>query len=427
MSCKTLIDNLTDEQKEKIDKELSIRIEPTKYNNSVRFLYPHKVFDDYVILPFAYAYRQLNLKRPERKDSSKIDVKFEGTLRDEQKIVKKETIDILNKTGSVIISAYQSFGKTATSINIACSIKLKTLIVVNKIILIKQWKESILKFAPMALVQIVDTKCDFNDDCDFYIINGQNICKKSYDFFNNIGLVIVDELHLLTAEKLSEFMTYVYPRYLIGLSATAYRNDEMDVLIPLFYGDTKIVREISQKHIVYKVVTDIEMKGEITESGKMNWSSILDSQADNEERNQLIINIVKHFKDRNFLILVKRVKQGKLLVDKLIEENEHVTSLLGSNQTFDKDARILIGTGQKISTGFDHPKMDTLLLAVDCRDYFSQTLFRVFRRRDIEPIIFDILDKNPILFKHYLERREIYLKHGGVIKEFFKHFPELKI
>jgi hypothetical protein len=71
--------------------------------------------------------------------------------------------------------------------------------------------------------------------------------------------------------------------------------------------------------------------------------------------------------------------------------------------------------------------MDTLLLAVDCRDYFSQALFRVFRRRDSEPIIFDILDKNPILFKHYLERREIYLKHGGLIKDFFKQYPEFRI
>ena len=47
---------------------------------------------------------------------------FTGTLRPEQKVVKEEAIEILNKTGSVIISAYTGFGKTLSSINLACLI-----------------------------------------------------------------------------------------------------------------------------------------------------------------------------------------------------------------------------------------------------------------------------------------------------------------
>jgi superfamily II DNA or RNA helicase len=425
MSCRIDINKLSDTQRERIDKELTIRIEPGKYSSVIKYMYPYQVINNEVIMPFAYAYNILGLKRPLRENFSKMEVKFEGTLREEQKIVKKEAMDILNRTGSVIISAYCSFGKTALSINMASSIKMKTLIVVNRLVLMKQWEESILKFIPSAKVQILNTKSDFDDESNFYIINGQNIPKKTRTFFKDIGLLIVDELHLLTAEKLSGFMMYLQPRYLIGLSATAYRNDVMNLLIPLYYGEGKIIREISQKHIVYKVETKIEIKGELTESGKVNWSSILDAQAENEERNELIVKIVKEFKHRNFLILVKRVKQGKIIVDKLTEEGQYVTSLLGSNQEFDREARILVATSQKASTGFDHPKMNTLLLAVDCRDYFSQALFRVFRTRESEPIVFDIVDKNGILFKHYLERREIYLKHGGIVKDFFKHYPEL--
>jgi superfamily II DNA or RNA helicase len=427
MSIKIIIDHLTEEQRIKIDKELSIRLEPTKYINSVRYMYPHKVTDTEAIIPFAFAVKELGIKRPVRKETSKIIVKFEGELRDEQKVLKAEAIEILNKTGSVIISAYASFGKTICSISIATSIKLKTLIVVNKIILMEQWKLSILKFCPDAKVQLLTTKSDFDDECDFYIINGMNIVKKPKSFFENIGLVIVDELHQLISEKLSAFMNHLHPRYIIGLSATAYRNDQMNMLIPLYYGNNKIVREIWHKHIVYKVNTEIPIKGELGENGKVNWGSVLDGQAENEERNDLIVNIVKHFKDRNFLILVKRVKQGKILVKKLTEIGEYVTSLLGNSQVFDKEARILVATSQKCSTGFDHPKLDSLLLAVDCRDYFTQALFRVFRRRDIEPIIFDILDSNPILFRHYLDRREIYLKHGGIIQDFFVRYPKFRL
>jgi superfamily II DNA or RNA helicase len=423
MSCIVSIDLLTDEQRESIDSKLAIRIEPTKFNKNVRYMYPHLVLNEHVILPFSFAFHELGLKRPSRKISSKMntDVAFTGELREEQKQIKKEAIDFLNSTGCVILNLYPSCGKTAMSIYIASMIKLKCLVVVNKVILMNQWQQSIEKFCPAGKIQLLDTKSDFDMSADFYIINGQNISKKNRKFFQHIQFLICDELHLLTAEKLSTFMNYIHPRYLMGLSATAYRNDDMDKLIPLYYGTSKVIREIYHKHLVYKVNTNFEIKGEMCENGRINWSSVLDAQANNIERNNLIIRIITEFKDRNFLVLVKRVKQGNLLVKELEKNNESVTSLLGSNQTFDKDARILIATSQKCSTGFDHPKLDTLLLAVDCRDYFSQSLFRVFRRRDAEPIIFDILDNNPILFKHFQERSEIYKKHGGKIVNFNKH------
>ena len=74
------------------------------------------------------------------------------------------------------------------------------------------------------------------------------------------------------------------------------------------------------------------------------------------------------------LILIKRIEQGNYLLKRLQEEGENVTSLLGSNQDFDKDARILVGTSSKVGVGFDHPRLDTLLLAADLEAYFIQYL-----------------------------------------------------
>ena len=90
----------------------------------------------------------------------------------------------------------------------------------------------------------------------------------------------------------------------------------------------------------------------------------------------------------------------------------------GIIKVLDREARILIATGQKCGTGFDHDKLDTLVLASDFEEYFVQYLGRIFRKRDIEPIVYDFVDKNGILEKHFKTRKEIYTEHGGTIKQY---------
>ena len=417
MSSTIDINTLSDIQKEKIHNDLQIKLIDNKYNKFAppRFIYAYELNENILKVPFAYAYQNLKMSRPSRSLYSIMNTKFQGSLRDEQKLIKKEVIDILNKTGSAILSAYVGFGKTITSINICCTIKLKTLIIVNKLVLIKQWKESIIKFCPTAVIQCLNAKSTM-EESDFYIMNAINIPKLSKSFFKNIGCVIVDEAHLLMAERLSCCMNYIQPRYLIGLSATPYRPDGLNILLDLYFGKEKVIRELWHEHLVYQVDTKFKPKIETTNNGKLNWSVVLDSQSKDETRNNLIINIVKKFSDRIFLILVKRVEQGHLLLEKFKIEGEHVTSLLGSNQDFDIDARILIGTSSKIGVGFDHPRLDCLLLAADVEEYFIQYIGRVMRRKDVLPIIFDLVDDHAILKKHFNTRKQVYKKHGGEIK-----------
>jgi superfamily II DNA or RNA helicase len=246
-------------------------------------------------------------------------------------------------------------------------------------------------------------------------MNAQNIEKMGTSFFSDIGLVIVDEAHLIMAEILSKSLQYVYPRYLIGLTATPYRPDGLNVLLELYFGKQKVIRELHREHKVYKITTDFKPTIEYAVNGRVNWGTILDSQAQDIGRNDIILKIISHFKDRNFLVLVKRIAQGEYLQQKLKELGEDVTSLLGTNQEFEVNSRILIGTTSKVGTGFDHPKLDTLLLATDVEEYFIQFLGRVFRRKDSIPVIFDLVDNYSILNKHWNTRRKVYQDHGGVI------------
>ena len=100
------------------------------------------------------------------------------------------------------------------------------------------------------------------------------------------------------------------------------------------------------------------------------------------------------------------------------ESGESVTSFTGSKQKYNCDSRILIATISKAGVGFDHPKMDTLILASDVEEYFIQYLGRVFRREDVHPIIFDLVDNFNSLKRHYYTRKKVYESSGGEIKNF---------
>jgi superfamily II DNA or RNA helicase len=416
MSISLAIESIPWEVRTNINTDLEIKIENKFGGGPARYIYPFEIEGENITLPFAYGISK-KMKRPTRESLVAANATFEGILRSEQTEVRKEAIKQLSSSGSILLSMYCGFGKSSTSMKLACDIGLKTLIIVNKLILIKQWEEGIKTFCPMASIQKVSTRSK-KEDCDFYIINAQNVEKMGRSFFSDIGTVIVDEAHLIMAETLSRCLQWVHPRYLIGLTATPYRMDGLNSLLDMYFGKYKIIRTLWREHIAYKVSTGFKPTIEQTANGRVNWGVVLDSQANNENRNELIIGLLKYHSKRNFLVLTKRVAQGEYLVKRLEEEGEDVTSLLGSNQEYKVSSRILVGTSSKIGVGFDHPKLDALLLAGDVEQYFVQYLGRVFRTKDVKPIIIDLVDDYSLLTKHFNTRRKIYQDHGGEIRNF---------
>ena len=416
MSIYTSIDSIPWDVRKNINTDLEIKIENKFGAGPPKYVYPFEIEEENITLPFAYGISK-KIKRPVRENFQTTKMPFDGVLRPEQKEVRKEAIKQLSSSGSILLSMYCGFGKSSTSMKLACDIGLKTLIIVNKLILIKQWCEGIKTFCPSASTQKITSRSK-KEDCDFYVVNAQNVEKMGRSFFSDIGTVIVDEAHLIMAETLSRCLQWVHPRYLIGLTATPYRPDGLNILLDFYFGKYKIIRTLWREHIAYKVTTGFKPTIEQTANGRVNWGVVLDSQANSEERNEMIIKILKYHSTRNFLVLTKRVSQGEYLLKRLEEEGENVTSLLGNNQEYNVSSRILIGTSSKIGVGFDHPKLDALLLAGDVEQYFVQYLGRVFRTKDVKPIIIDLVDNYTLLNKHFITRRKIYQDHGGEVRNF---------
>ncbi len=377
------------------------------------WIHPYLVENDYVYLPYAYA-REHGYAYRSGSSFSRIDVVFQGKLRDYQLEVYNETIALLNSQGSCILSLHVGWGKSMFTLLIAAmKLKKKILIIVSRLVLMTQWETLIHSFFPGASVLIVKKNTKLQSH-PFYIINATNVCKMERSFFNDIGTVIVDEVHLLCAKTLYKSLFYLTPRYLFGLSATPYRPDGMDVLLDLYFGTKKIVKKLAKKHTVYP---GIHIPSVLTWDGRLDWNSVLTTQGLHPERNQLIVDIISKLNHLSFLVLCKRIYQGQILLKLLQEAGEHVTDMLGTKKTFDEDARILIATTQKCGVGFSHEKLNALIIASDMEEYFIQYLGRVFRKPDTEPVIFDLIDSHSVLKKHFATRKKVYLSSGGVVMD----------
>ena len=435
MACVIHTNLYDDDVLQKLQKDLTKKIESgnRQYGVSSKTIYTYFVRENVenrpCNIPFSYGLKlaeteNIKIERPNRKVLGSIQYEFRGCLREEQKKCRDEALALLQRHKAVMLSCYTGFGKTVTAINMASKIKLKTFIIVPKKPLLVQWAAEVRAFLPDASVKIIEPRkiAALGATCpDVCVINACNIQKLDAGFLKKYGFVIVDEAHLQMTEKLSENLLRVTPRYLLGITATPYREDDYNALFKLFFGNEKISYSLQKKHLVYKVKTgftpenDKYLKYGPNYKSKVDWNGILEDQAKNEKRNQLIINIITQFADRVFLVLVKRVEHGQYLMRRLQERGEKVTSLLGKQQEFDKDARILVGTNSKIGTGFDHPRLDTLLAAADMVSYYIQFIGRVMRRKDVEPLIFDLVDSHPTLKRHFKQRSKVYTAHGGQI------------
>ena len=363
----------------------------------------------------------------DRINSNDIDTSSEEyrccKLRNNQLEVFRRAFNFLTEKGSCILALHCGFGKSITALHLAQRLRYRTCIVVNKLVLMDQWKSSIAQFFPRNSCQII-AKQDRDGtsvgmiNADFCIVNAINICKYSSSFWKSIGTLIVDELHNVVTPVLSKGLLRITPRYIIGLSATPTRYDEFNSVIPWFFGDDCVIRKpLEHHHLVYVVKTGFVPVIKSV-NGKLDWNAILTSQACDDSRNRLIVETIMSFpRTRVWIVLVKRIVQADNLVKIFYERNVNVATLTGTRIHFDRSCNVLIGTCSKIGVGFDHAAVDSLCVAADVERYFVQFIGRCMRRIDVEPIIVDFVDSFCALQKHFQVRRKEYENAGGEIRE----------
>ena len=435
MSVIVPISSLTPTVIKKLDKDLHVKsiVQPLKTQVSSKLVEAFDTFSEgkYATIPFNYYYHHLeNIERIPNDDFKPISLKFEGNLLPRQKEVKDECIEILNRTGSVVLSLHTGFGKTVMAIYLASKIKLQTVIICHRKIIMDQWTQSINKYIPTATVRVLGEKMKRGyrgpeeQDVDFLICNVINIPKKDRNYFKNFGLVVIDEIHTICTESFSRGLLYLFPDYIIGLSATPFRSDGMDRLIELFCGPEIIYRKLYRPFNAYKIKTGFKPKTELNVSGTLDWNSVLEDQAINKDRNNLIANLCRYFINRNILVLVKRKEHAEILKNMLLQYGEDVDMFTGDSKECNYNCRILVATYSIAGCGFDMAKLDLLIGAADVLENFTQYIGRIFRRDDVSAIYIDLVDEMSTIKKHSLERLKVCKELGAEIKDFEKSFKD---
>jgi len=440
MSVKLPLSGLSDHDKKHIDTTLTI----TCGNNE-----DIDVFDvvkgppsgRHVVLPFSFARsfvknrcssdvndssQQPSVALKQINDSS--STSFTGTLRPHQQKVRDAAIKSLNNTGSIVISAEPGFGKTITSIEMICTINEPTIIFVKQALIMDQWVDAIARNAPDKKVAKITSTKPIDPEVDVYLMN-PIILKKPinetrfmFNDFEHIKLLVVDELHQIVTKVLHKAFFKFQPDYVIGLSATPYRPkmDPFEPAIAWFFGKNVVGSKLFRKHTVYCIKTNFTPETRIQlHSGQLDWSAVLTSQAEDPQRNQMVVDAVCRFPERTWLILVKRVEHARTLQTLFRNKGVDSETIVGASREFDKSAKILIGTTPKIGVGFDHSPIDALCMAADVLEYFEQFLGRCMRRENVEPIVIDFEDNFKPLLKHLRSRVKKYKEHGGSVNRLF--------
>lgn len=341
---------------------------------------------------------------------------FRGKLRDEQLVIFEKCRLHLQKDGVVLLVSFAGFGKTIVACALALELKMTTLVVVNRLCLLQQWKNAFSTFCSVDAV-IIENDADFASSARFSIVNISRLKTANLALLKRFHTVILDETHLLFSKKGHQHLLRLVPFHLIGLTATDWRTDGLDSLFRLFYGPARVERKRTAQEEAQMTVVRVETRFTpiVKGTGPGQWNEVLNQSATDEERNKQIEIIVRKHPSRVFIILVKRVEQIKLLGELL--SDQHVACLIGSQQEFDREARIIIGTALKLGTGFDFPRANGLILAADVVQYIQQYIGRVMRRQDSKPLIFDLYDNFKTLQKHFEKRNQAY---GNASKKMYK-------
>lgn len=425
----TTILDITDNRRQKLEKirsDLTFR-KMSKMTPLTSNVIMYELCDNEVVVPFFYAFKHHNMI-PNDDLFPEMKVSFTADLLPRQQEILPTIENILAEQRCVLLSLYCGFGKTIFAIKLASDLISKhggrVLVCCHRLVLIDQWKYSVEKFTN-GKAQIVSASNQIKKDVEFYIVNLQNVQKRELDDFDSVSVLVVDECHTICTQNLVRSLMFIRPMFCIGLSATPQREDGLQPVLNQFFGDTIIHKTLRRLYSVYIYDTNFKPIAKTNEQDKLDWNDILKQQSESEDRNRKICKIAKYFATRNILILCKRVAHAQVLFEELAK-TEEVDVFTGTSKSFDSNARILIVTCSKGGVGFDHPKLDMLIVAADVENLFVQYLGRVFRRDDTIPIVVDMNDKFPTLQSHLRTRKSVYQETCGVVYKFDKMFPDFE-
>ena len=350
---------------------------------------------------------------------------FNGKLRDETS--QNEAFSKGIKQGHGVLSLPCGYGKTTVALAIAVKLGYRTMIVVHKEFLANQWRERIQQFCPGATIGVVQQDRIEVEGYDFVIAMLQSLSLKEYSYeqFETVGTLFVDEAHHICARVFSQGLFKMCPRHCYGLSATPERKDGLTKILHWFMGPTffAVERKNQEQVETFIVAYDCPLFKQpppCNRTGKVSLVQMITDLVENPGRNQMIFNLIQKVLNdggsRRLLVLSDRRLHCQALQSKFGDERSGLymggmkEAALGESSKKD----IIFATFSQAHEGLDIPALDTVILVTPKSD-IQQSIGRVMREtpgKQNNPRIYDIHDHWSLLNAMATKRKNVY-KRGG--------------
>lgn len=379
------------------------------------------------------------------KINSKLPQGFE--YNDSQKETIALTTKYLRNEKGSFICAKPGEGKTVMAIGIICQLKQKTLILVQKDTMIKQWKDSLLQLTDLRENEVGLLKRGKFIDGKVVIGSQQSLMNTTFgrEINDLFGLKIQDEAHKTPAPMFLRANVRFRTEYHLGLSATPNREDGLEQMY-YYYVSNNIVMHKNQRSVqcnyrVYKYNTLKEWKEPYYNIPYK--TQLINNIIADDRRISFIVEILRKHKSRKIVILGERIPHLKAIMDICLHEfpKLNIVRFFGAEVEVKKSkvngrwktkriplekvveptleelrqADWIFATQKKMGDAIDIPHLDTILYATPfgSKLLLEQSKGRVERLYlgKNKPLVIDIIDtRYGGAWKYWQSRKTLYLQ-----------------
>lgn len=369
--------------------------------------------------------------RDERFGGEPIDMSFVGTLRLDQEAA---VAGMLHHDAGVLC-APTAFGKTVTAAAMIARRGINTLVLVHRTELLKQWQERLQSFLGVGkgvVGTIGGGKAKPTGKIDVAVMQSVSRQGEVNSLVENYGQVIVDECHHVGAVSFDAILKRTKAKYVLGLTATPIRRDGQQ---PIIFMQCGPIRYTAAKPAGAPHDLEVLPRSRFTRFDlptEVGIQDVFRHLANDQARTKAIAMEVKGAfeQGRKVLVLTERTEHLdviKVALDGLAStlfvlhgrmSKKQRAALISDLDALPPDApRILLATGKLVGEGFDHPPLDTLVLAmpVSWKGTLQQYAGRLHRehasKTDVR--IIDFVDTgHPALLRMWDKRQRGYRAMG---------------
>jgi superfamily II DNA or RNA helicase len=362
--------------------------------------------------------------RDERFPGVPLEVPFTGMLRADQ----EAAVAGLLAHDAGVLCAPTAFGKTVTAAAMIARRGVNTLVLVHRSDLLKQWQARLAAFLEVGKADVGVVGAGKNKPTgriDIAVMQSLSRAGKVDPMVEGYGQVIIDECHHIGAVSFDLLLRTVKAKYVLGLTATPTRRDGQQPIIFMQCGPLR-----------YKAAapsgapTDLEVVPRMVDAPLVlaegaPIQEVFRALAANDARTQAVADDARQAFDagRKVLVLTERTEHVASIQAALADIGDELFVLHGRMSAkqrsvviqqldaLEPDApRVLIATGRLVGEGFDHPPLDTLVLAmpVSWKGTLQQYAGRLHRQHDgkSDVRIIDFVDTGHLALLRMWEKRQ---------------------